>query len=209
LVMPPDPAVIANLSSIVATCAFELANTCVDGTNHAEPNGTIERVFANGNARSDMGFSEQSFYVVLNQTIAGNLAIVPTAWGEHPQPLLYSDTFVTNKSTCSADPCQTDSAAFTSLMTGSAMKSFIAFSQDLSPDVPPRHLLVATQPFWNLDQVKADPVYQQVAPVLPIGKPFPNAITQQQQATMDSKICVALKAEMPNYKCKVQVNPAN
>jgi len=209
LVMPPDPAVIANLKSIVATCAFELANTCVDGTNHAEPNGTIERVFANGNARSDMGFSEQSFYVVLNQTIAGNLAIVPTAWGEHPQPLLYSDTFVTNKSTCSADPCQTDSAAFTSLMTGSAMKSFIAFSQDLSPDVPPRHLLVATQPFWNLDQVKADPVYQQVAPVLPIGQPFPNAITQQQQATMDSKICAALKAEMPNYKCKVQVNPAN
>jgi thiamine pyridinylase len=204
MVMPPDPAVIANLKAIAATCEFQSANTCVDGTNHGEPDGTIERVFANGNAGSDMGFSEQSFYVVLNQSITGNVTIIPAAWGEHPQPLLYSDTFVTNKSTCSADPCQSDGAAFTSLMTGSAVKSYIAFSGDLSADMPPRHLLVATQPFWNLDLVTGDPVYQQVAPVLQTGQPFPNAFTKQQQLEMDFKICAALKGEVPNYKCKTK-----
>jgi thiamine pyridinylase len=203
-VMPADPTVIANLESIVATCELELANPCVDGTNHGQPDGAIERVFANGNAGSDMGFSEQSFYVVLNQSIAGNLTIIPATWGEKPQPLLYSDTFVTNKSTCSSAPCQGDSAAFTSLMTGSDMKSYIAFSHDLSPDMPPRHLLVATQPFWDLAEVKNDPIYRQVAAVVQTGQPFPNDFTEQQQLGMDAKICAALKADVPNYNCKSQ-----
>jgi hypothetical protein len=206
LVMPPDPAIIANLKALVTTCEFQMNNSCVDGTNHGKPDGTIERFFANGNARSDMGFSEQSFYVFLNQSVAGNVTIVPAAWGERPQPLLYSDTFVTNKSTCSADPCQTDSTAFTSLMTSSRMKSYIAFSGDLSSDMPPRHLLVATQPFWCLDQVKSDPVYQQVAPVLRTAQPFPNAFTKQQQKEMDSKICSALKTQISRYKCNETVS---
>jgi hypothetical protein len=149
-----------------------------------------------------VGFSEQSFYIVLNQSVSGNVTVVPAAWGEKPQPLLFSDTFVTNKSTCSATACQDDSAAFTAMMTGSAMKSFVAFSQDLSVDMPPRHLLVATQPFWNLDQVKADLIYQQVAPAVQSGQPFPNDFTKQKQLEMDSGICAALKAGMSIYKCK-------
>jgi hypothetical protein len=104
--------------------------------------------------------------------------------------------------TWSGAACQGDSAAFISLMTGSAMKSFAAFSQDLSADMPPRHLLVATQPFWNLDQVKADPIYQQVAPAVQSGQPFPNAFTKQQQLEMGSRICAALKTAVPGYNCK-------
>ena len=209
MTMPPDPAVITSLKALVATCEFEASNTCIDGTNHGEPDGTVERVFATGNARSDMGFSEQSFYVVLNQSIAGNLTVVPAAWGAHPQPLLYSDTFVTNKNTCSADPCQSDSAAFTALMTGAAMKSYIAFSQDLSADMPPRHLLVATQPFWDLKQVKDDRIYQQVAPVLQAAQPFPNAFTNQLETDMDYAICTALKSGTKDYKCKEKPKPVN
>jgi thiamine pyridinylase len=202
LIMPPDAAVIANLQALVATCEFGPANSCIDGTNHAQTDGTIERVFAAGNAGSDMGFSEQSFYVLLNQLVSGNLTMVPAAWGENPQPLLFSDSFVTSKSTCSAAACQDDSAAFTAIMTAAAMKSFVAFSQDLSPDMPPRHLLVATQPFWNLDQVKADAIYGQVVPVVQGGQPFPNDFTKQKQAEMDAQICAALKAGVPGYKCK-------
>jgi thiamine pyridinylase len=200
--MPPDPAVIANLKAIVATCTFASSNSCVDGTNHAENDGTIERVFAAGNAASDMGFSEQSFYIVMNQSVSGNVTVVPVAWGENPQPLLFSDTFVTNKSTCSSTACQGDSTAFTAMMTGSEMKNFIAFSQDLSVDMPPRHLLVATQTFWNLDRVMADSIYQQVAHVLQSGQPFPNDFTKQKQLDMASEICRALKVGVPSYKCK-------
>jgi hypothetical protein len=202
LVMPPDAAVIDSLRALVATCDFEATNTCVNGTNHAQPSGTIERVFAAGNASSDMGFSEQTFYIALNQSVAGSITLVPAAWGAKPQPLLFSDAFVTNKSTCSASACQDDSAAFTGLMTSSGMKSYIAFSQDLSSDMPPRHLLVATQPFWDLDQVKNDPIYQQLAPFVRDGKAFPNSVRAQQKDDMESQICRALKEKVTSYKCK-------
>lgn len=200
-VMPPDPAVIAHLKALVTTCQFQSNNTCVDGTNHKRPDGAIERIFATGNAGTDMGFSEQSFYVVLNQSVSGSITMIPAPWGEHPQPLLYSDTFVTNKSTCSADPCQSDSAAFTTLMTGSDMKKYITFSGDLSPDRPPRHLLVATQPFWSLKDVTADPIYRQLLPIVQTGEPFPNDFTEERKADMGSQICTALQAQVPGYKC--------
>jgi thiamine pyridinylase len=200
-VMPPDAPVIANLSALVATCKLDGANTCVDGTNHVAPSGTIEKVFANGNAGSDMGFSEQSFYIVLNKTMAGNISAIPATWGAHPLPLLYSDTFVTSSKTCSADPCQSDSVAFTSLMTGSDMKYYIAFSQDLS-DMPPRHLLVATKPFWDVKDVKRDFLYQQIKPLLETAQPFPNTFETATQDAMDVQICKALKAQVPGYKCK-------
>jgi thiamine pyridinylase len=209
LSMPPDPTVIANLKALVDTCELGSGNPCIDGTNHGEPVGTIERIFANGNASSDLGFSEQSFYVITNQSIAGELAIVPMTWGETSQPLLFSDTFVTNKSTCSSDTCQLDSSIFTSLMTSLNTKNYISFSQDLSPDMPPRHLLVATQLFWNQEQVKEDPLYQQIVPVLQTGQPFPNEISKLQQLEMSFAICAALKEKLPNYKCKLRPAEAN
>jgi len=201
LTMPPDPTVIANLKTMVGTCEFASTNSCVNGTIHAEPGGTIERNFASGNASSDMGFSEQSFYIFLHGA-TGNVTIVPAAWGEKPQPLLYSDTFVTNKSTCSTAACQRDSAALTNLMTSVDMKNYIVFSQDLPAEMPPRHLLVATQAFWSQSRVQSDPVYQQVAPVVLGGQPFPNDFTKQKQSEMDTAICAALKAAVPSYKCK-------
>jgi len=201
-VMPPDRAVVSNLKALAATCEFQSVNSCIDGTNHNAPDGTIDRLFATGNAGSDMGFSEQSFYIVLNQAVPGNVKIIPAPWGERPSPLLYSDTFVTNKGTCSADPCQSDGAAFAAVMTGANMKNYIAFSQDLSPDMPPRHLLVATQPFWSLANVTADPVYQQVLPVIQRGHAFPNDITPAKRQEMDAGICAALQAEVAGYNCK-------
>jgi hypothetical protein len=38
-------------------------------------------------------------------------------------------------------------------MTGVDMKKYIAFSHDLSPDMPLRHLLVANAKFWDDDIV--------------------------------------------------------
>ncbi len=201
LTMPPEPSVIANLKALAGTCDFASTNSCINGTNHAEPDGTIERVFASGNATSDMGFSEQSFYILLNRP-NGSVTIVPATWGEKPQPLLYSDTFVTNKSTCSSAACQDDSAAFTALMTGIKMKNYIAFSRDLLANEPPRHLLVATQRFWAQPKVRHDPIYAQVATIVRDGQPFPNDFTQQKQSEMDTALCATLKADVPGYKCK-------
>jgi thiamine pyridinylase len=197
-----DPLVIDHLKTIAATCEIDSVNPCIDGTNHAQPDGTIERVFATGNAGSDMGFSEQSFYILLYQSVSGGVTLVPVAWGDKPQPLLYSDTLVTNKSTCSASPCSDDSAAFAALVTSSPMKKYVAFSQDLSADMPPRHLLVATQAFWNDSDVKKDSIYQQVLQAVANGQPFPNDLTPQQQMEIGHGVCNALKATLPTYKCK-------
>jgi hypothetical protein len=201
MVMPPDPAVMANLEKLLATCEFNSTNSCVDAINHHSPDGTIERVLANGNATSDMGFSEQSFYILLNQSVSGTVAVIPATWGEKPQALLFSDTFVTNKSSCSSDICQADSAAFTSLMTGVDMKKYVAFSHDLSPDGPPRHLLVANAAFWSDADVKADLIYQQIAPVIQNARPFPNDFSAALQADMDAKICDGLKKTVLSYAC--------
>ncbi len=202
MMMPPDPAVIGNLKALVGTCDLVGRNPCIDGSNHGQADGTIDRLFAAGSAESDMGFSEQSFYVLLNRLFPGDVAVIPATWGERPQPLLYSDAFVTSKSSCSSEPCQSDSAAFTALMTSADMKSYIAFSGDLSPDMPPRHLLVATKPFWETKLVKGDAIYQQVRTAVENGKAFPNNFSKQQELEMGSGICHALKAQIPGYSCK-------
>jgi hypothetical protein len=82
------------------------------------------------------------------------------------------------------------------------MKKYIVFSHDLSPDMPPRHLLVATAAFWDDKVVKGDSIYQQVAPIVQNAQPFPNDFTPSLQSDMDKGICVELKKSITGYKCK-------
>lgn len=202
LQMPPDPKVIDELVSLVDTCKFGHMNECIDNTFHSDPDGTTERIFAAGNSSDDLGFSEQSFYISLNQLVPGALTIIPARWGDREQPLLYADSFVNNKATCASGQCAKDSSTFTNLMTSSAMKTYIAYSHDLLPGSPPRHLLVATNPFWDQGAVKGDPIYQQLEPIVRTGQPFPNSFTKDLQAKMGSEICKALKTRISGYHCK-------
>ncbi len=201
MAMPPDPAVIADIASVAGTCQFDAANNCVDGAYRAYPTGTLERNFAAGGSSSDVGFSELSFYIALSRTGLGKLTLIPVPWGTKPEPLLYSDTFVTSKANCADSACAHDSVAFTSLMTGAAMKTYIAFSGDLGHGAPPRHLLVATQAFWGQKKVHSDPIYRQVAALVQIGHAFPNAFTAEQAASMESALCSALKQHLASEAC--------
>jgi hypothetical protein len=204
LQMPPDPKVIDELLSLVDTCTFSQMNECIDNTFHSDPDGTKERIFAAGNSSDDLGFSEQSFYISLNQLVPGALTIIPARWGDREQPLFYADSFVNNKATCASGQCVKDSSTFTTLMTSSAMKTYIAYSHDLTSDAPPRHLLVATSPFWDLDTVKSDPIYQQLVPIVRAGQPFPNSFSKNLQSKMGTEICIALKNRIPGYHCKTK-----
>jgi thiamine pyridinylase len=211
---PIDPAVIQNLNTIAAACNGDDGNPCIDGRYHNAPDGTVEKVFATQNAYLEIGFSERSFFVLLYQTVGGYLIAVPAEWGDPYMStlLLYTDAFVTNRSTCTSGYCPADSQAFTTLMTSSAMKSYIAFSQDLPAGTPPRHLLVATQPFWNLSSVQNDPLYQQFATIFGGQtysiQPFPNWFTPAQKQTMYGGVCDALKVTFPNYACAGTIRPA-
>jgi thiamine pyridinylase len=202
LQMPPDLQVINNLVLLTDGCDSGGVNNCTNNKYHDMPNGATESVLATKQASDDMGFSEQSFYINLYGPVQPLYAI-PAAWGQTAQPLLFSDVFVTNKSTCAQGTvCADDATAFTTLMTGAAMKSYIVESSDLPPGTPWRTLLVSTQPFYQQAKIVSNPMYQQYVSVFANGKPFPNNFTESLQTTMSYAICTALKAQRPAYKCK-------
>ncbi len=204
---PIDASVIQNLVAFPAACNGDDGNPCIDGRYHNAADGTVEKVFATGNAYLAVGFSERSFFINLYQTAPGFLTAQPVEWSipYSSTLLLYTDAFVTNASTCGSGMCNSDSQLFTSLMTSSAMKSYIAFSSDLPVGTPARRLLVATQPFWNSTRVQQDPLYQQFAvvfdPQQATIQPFPNWFTAAQKQAMSGGVCDSLKQVFPKYAC--------
>jgi len=202
MVMPPDPATISNMISMTATCANAGVNNCTNGVYHnsATP-GPTEQVFANGQAGSDMGFSEQSFYINVYAATRWPLYVTPAVWGNLPQPILFSDAFVTSSANCAPQSaCAADATAFTTMMTGAAMKTYIVTSQDLG-NMPWRTLLVATQPFYGQPLIANNPLYQQYQTVFSAAAPFPNAFTANVQNAMKAQICTALQVQAPQYDC--------
>lgn len=206
--MPPDDAVIANLVALTDTCAVGEVNKCTNGAYKntvGESNGALEHVFTSGQASNSTGFSEQSFYINHYGPVTP-LYATPAVWGPSPQPLLFSDAFVSSAATCGgATPCAGDASTFTALMTGREMKNFIVESRDLGPGAPKRTLLVSNAAFWDQPQILNDPLYRQYSKALPTAKPFPNAFTKTLKADMGGQICDALKAKLKpkqqNYAC--------
>lgn len=199
--MPPNQPVINNLVSLSNTCAYQNVNNCTNNDYHNQPNGASEQTFASGQASSDMGFSEQSFFVNLYGPVAP-LYVTPTPWGQSPQPLLYSDAFVSSAATCAPNSaCAGDATTFTTLMTGVAMKNYIVESQDLPAGSPWRTLLVSNAAFWQQPQILNNAMYQQYSQVFTTAQPFPNTFTAAQQATIGSQVCGALKAAQPTFVC--------
>ena len=201
MVMPPDPTVISNLLKLTATCNDDGTNNCTNDVYHNGANGTTEQVFATGHSGSDMGFSEQSFYINYYGPVSPLYSVI-APWGAKPQPLLFADAFVTNSSTCKpGTPCAADAAALTTMMTDLPMKNYIVQSQDLPAGTPWRTLLVATQGFYAQPQIANNPMYQQYTKVFPTAAAYPNNFTEEGQPEMAVGICKALKAQDPTYVC--------
>lgn len=201
MVMPPDPTVISNLLKLTATCNDDGTNNCTNNVYHSGANGTTEQVFATGHSGSDMGFSEQSFYINYYGPVSPLYSVI-APWGAKPQPLLFADAFVTNSSTCKpGTPCAADAAALTTMMTDLPMKNYIVQSQDLPAGTPWRTLLVATQGFYAQPQIANNPMYQQYTKVFPTAAAYPNNFTEEGQPEMAVGICKALKAQDPTYVC--------
>jgi hypothetical protein len=203
-----NPAIIQMMTTAAALCNNGTSNECINGVYHGARNGTIERVFAFNGANGDVGFSERSFYIAYYQEKPQPLTLIPFPWGSGPR-IVYSDAFVTNKATCGADPCQSDSATFTAWATSASTKAYIAFSIDLPVGDPPRHLLAATQAFWTLPAVKNDPIYQQVSSTLFAGTmvPYLNNFTPQSQSGLLSELCPALIKASSSWVCKIPPPP--
>jgi thiamine pyridinylase len=208
---PIDSAAIARLARFGTYCSLSNADPCIDGTFHAAKDGAVEQDFVAEQGGSDLGFSERSFFLAYYQSVPAALSLTPMPWGDQPDAprLVYSDAFITSKTACSKDPCETDAAEFAAFMTSAPTKKYIAMATDLPGGDPPRHLLVATKPFYDDDDVKGDPVYSQLASGFLKGniRPYLPSFTPKLQYDLLSGICPALKQQSPGWKCKVPKKP--
>jgi hypothetical protein len=208
---PIDPTVIARIARFGRYCASSGADPCIDGTFHNAADGAVEQAFDAGYAANSIGFSERSFFLELYQQAPASLSLVAVPWGDQPgaPKLAYSDAFVTSRATCGNEPCATDAAGFAAFMTGAATKKYIALASDLPGGDPPRHLIVATKPFYDDDDVKADAIYAQLAGgfLKEEIRPYLNSFTPRLQYDLLSGICPVLQQQSPGWKCKVPKKP--
>ena len=208
---PIDGGVIKRIAKFGGNCSLSNVDPCIDGTFHDAADGAVEKDFLSERAATDLGFSERSFFLAYFQTMPASLSLTPLPWGDKADAprLVYSDAFVTNRAACGKDPCGADAAAFTAFMTSASTKKYIALAKDLPGGDPARHLIVATKPFYDDEEVKGDPVYQQLTNGFLRGnlQPYLTSFTPKLQYDLLSGICPVLRQESPGWKCKVPKKP--
>jgi len=201
--MPPDPTAINNIAVLTQFCDFNGENKCTDDFYHDRADGSIAAVFATGGAATYVGFSEQSFYILLNETDrTAPLYATEVSYGTMQTPMLYVDAFTVNAASCpAASACDGDAQSFFERIDANPDFNMTAYSWDLSGNAPPRRLLVASKAFWNQDFVQSDPLYSQFLDQVDGAHAFPNTITAADQQTIYDGVCSALKAVEPDYVC--------
>jgi hypothetical protein len=201
---PVDSAAIADLVRVARGCISSLKNPCIDKTFHDIPpseDGQMEAVFARGGSSTDVGYSERSFYEEIGQTSVPD--VVPMPYGPNPVMLMYVDALVRSKARCAGQPCAGDADDFTRFLNSNDTRAYIAFSGDLGSagKYPPRHLLSATRGFYDLPEVKQDPIYATIMPLLGAAVPMPTNIDAATLKGVDDKVCKALVVPLPTYNC--------
>jgi hypothetical protein len=208
---PTDKDVISRMAEFGKYCLFSNADPCIDGTFHSAKDGAVEQDFVTDQGGTDLGFSERSFFLGYYQSQPAALSLTPMPWGDKPDAprLVYSDAFVTNRAACGQDPCGADAAGFAAFMTAAATKKYIAMGKDLPSGEPPRHLIVATKPFYDDKAVKGDSVYSQLLSGFLNGnlQPYLVSFTPQLQYDLLSGICDVMKEQKTGWKCKVPTKP--
>lgn len=206
LKMPPDPAIIHRMAQLGAFCTLATNNPCIDGSYHNAKDGSVEEAFATDHSENGTGFSERSFFIEFFDQTPRSISLVPLPWGDtpHTRRAVYSDDFVTNTATCGSGACRSDSTEFAAFMTSADTKKYIALSEDLPAGTPPRHLIVATKPFYSLSDVKDDPVYEQINNALLKSDmiAYPNSFSPQLKNQLLAGICPSLKQENSAWICK-------
>lgn len=201
--MPPDDTAISNIAALTSFCAIDGVNNCTNDYYHDRADGTIAAAFAQGGSATYVGFSEQSFYVLLNEADrSAPLYATEVSYGTQQTPMLYVDAFTINATTCPSEtPCDSDVQGFFDIINSPSVITATAYSWDLNLDAPPRRLLVARQDFWAQDIVRNDALYAQFLGQVQNANAFPNTISADVQGQIYAGVCSALKTKNPNYAC--------
>ncbi len=208
---PIEADVVARMAKFGGFCALSNTNPCIDGTFHSAKDGAVERDLATEPAANAVGFSERTFFAALYQERPAALTLVPVPWGDEAgaPKLAYSDAFITSRTACGKEPCASDAAGLGAFLTSAATKKYIALSKDLPAGDPARHLIVATEPFYDDDDVKGDAVYARILGSFLKGEiqPYLNSFTPKLQYDLLSGICPILREQSPDWKCKAPKKP--
>jgi len=171
----PDPAVIASLASRLSACTGTSGeNRCLDGYYSEHETATDD--FGAGITDRYSGYSETLYWILRDYPEVRNetLEITGTSFGRNDSPsLAWVDGFVINNTT---DPKKIDQAIrFVNFYNSVEARGIIALAKDTSAgrERVPRYLLPASESFYQLPEVSADPYYRQFYPVIRNMTPFP------------------------------------
>jgi len=188
-----DPEVIAWLSFRLSACTNKSSeNRCLNGYYSGYDDGTYD--FGAGNTDRYVGYSEMLYWILKGYpaVYADNLTISGTVFGGGKYPsLAWVDGFVINNNT---DPKKIDQAIrFIDFYNSPEVREIIALSLDTkgNSDRVPRYLLPATEDFYTLPNVSADPYYRQFYPIIQNMTPFP---TGGLRGNMDAVFCSVTSA---------------
>ncbi|HEY9675771.1 MAG TPA: hypothetical protein V6D11_30285 [Waterburya sp.] len=207
LIKPIDSAVINNLVKMTGECRVGPNNNCINKYYNTNPSMSVQD-FAQGTGDSLIGFSEQSFSILTSNPKSSLFFATAAPYGSQLFPLLFTDSFVFNSSTCrdTNSKCQVASVQFMKYMNSLETKLWITFSKDLPNGTPPRRSLPAIQAFYQHPDVRNDELYPQFEKILQNKNAnFPNSISPEKQYSMYFDICRAFNEAEPDYpRCDLQ-----
>lgn len=196
--------VIKNMAILADQCSHQQQNKCTNSHYHRQEIGQIEKAFIDTNAQSYLGFSESAFYILLHGRKVMpilNLYAKPVTYGNYYKPLIYTDVYVKNSSTCESRVCNQDFQLFTTYMNMVNTQAWINFSKDSEQAAPPRYLLSAIKAFYELPEVKKDNLYTGFAQNLKLASAYPNNVNFEHYNQFYQQICKNLTKKVKNYIC--------
>lgn len=201
----PDPEVIDMLSLRFSACTGESGeNRCLNGYYSGDIDGTDD--FGVGETDRYFGYSEMLYWILRDhpEVYNENITISGTVFGRGTYPSLsWVDGFVMNNNT---DSEKTDQAIrFIDFYNSPEVKEMIALSLDTKGDAErvPRYLLPATETFYTLENVSADPYYQQFYPVILNMTPFPTGGLRGNMDAVYCPVASALYCKGMDINCRI------
>lgn len=165
-----DPRVAEALASVGAACTSSGTGLC------NEDGDDIVEQFASGKLDALIGYSER-LNVVFRQggspLPVDSIQITPAPLGVGKTAFLFTDALV-KSAACTSRQCEDAARRFADFYISDAVMEQSMMGADGGAAAVPRYLLPATQGAMDSPRVVGDRIYQQLAPVLPTARPYPN-----------------------------------
>jgi len=198
----PEYSTIANLLTLTDQCNANNNNKCTNNYYHNLDEGELPKLFAQQKNTAYLGFTEHAFYIRLFDQRP--FFAIPVPWGKKINPLAYTDAYVVNKYRCNNPKCLMAFKNFTDYMNSYPTRKWIVYSEDLPPNLPPRHLFPAIKEFYaHLSPTLNDGIYEEFMKIIPVTRAMPS-FKLKNRIEFHKKICKIIKTSHPQYHCEIE-----